>query len=91
MDQALPSTDALTQARQERERLRLADMQAHEVLARVAGQTPTTGRTAPSLHPDVGNAVLPLLLISITVGAGGDDVRWRVPLAISPAKQMLGR
>lgn len=47
MDQALPSTDALTQARQERERLRLADMQAHEVLARVAGQHPLRAELPP--------------------------------------------
>lgn len=56
MDRDHPSADLLAQARQERARLRLAETRAQEVLALVAGQTPTTGATLPPQAPVVGSS-----------------------------------
>ena len=49
MDQVLSTAVLVTQARQERERLRLAEAWAQEVLARVAGQETATDSSAPSV------------------------------------------
>lgn len=64
-----PETSIVAQARKERARLQEAEAWANEVLARVAGKTPTTGTTHPPQVPVVGSyPTLPA-----RVGAGASE------------------
>ena len=60
-------------------------------LRRSAGSFADDVRPSDRPHPDVGNAVLPVLSIAIAVGAGGDDVPGRVLAPISPPNEVFGR